>query len=83
LSNSGQNGAANNAKCHKQTHALRQSQVGAALAQTCALLTNHIAPGKRTLKPSRCAVNASRMDAMAAATTSAGWPRSQPLTAPI
>jgi len=34
-----------------------------------ALLTNDIAPGKRTLAPSRCAVNASRMDAMAAATT--------------
>jgi hypothetical protein len=74
---------ANNAKCHKQTHALQQSQVGAALAQAAALLTNHIAPGKRTLAPSRCAVNASRMDTMAAATTSAGWPRSQLLTAPI
>jgi hypothetical protein len=52
------------------------------LAQAGALLTNHIAPGQ-VLEPSRCAVNTSRMDAMAAATTSAGWPRSQLLTAPI
>jgi hypothetical protein len=57
--------------------------VGAALAQAGALLTNHIAPAKRTLAPSRCAVNASRMDAMPAATTSAVWLRSQLLTTPI
>ena len=55
----------------------------AARAQAGALLTNHIAPGRRTLVPSRCAASASRMDAVAAATTSAGWPRSQLLTAPI
>jgi hypothetical protein len=48
----------------KWTHALQQGQVGAALAQG-ALLTNHIAPGKRTLAPSRCGVNASRIDAIA------------------
>jgi len=54
-----------------------------ARAQAGALLTSHIAPGRRTLAPSRCGVSAARMDAMAAATTSAGWPRSQLLTAPI
>ena len=48
-----------------------------------ALLTSHIAPGRRTLAPSRCAASASRRDAMAAETTSAGWLRSQLLTAPI
>src|SRR5262249_60758990 len=53
------------------------------LGQAGALLTNHIAPGKRTLTPSTCSVSASRVDAMAAATTSAGWPRSQLFTAPI
>ncbi len=71
------------ARAHFRTHALQQNPVGAALAQAGALLTNHIAPGKRTLAPSRCAVNASRTDAMAAATTSADWPRSQLLMAPI
>jgi hypothetical protein len=50
--------------------------------QAGALLTNHIALGRRTLAPSRCVASASRTDAMAAATTSAGWPRSQLLTAP-
>jgi len=43
----------------------------AARAQAGALLTNHIAPGRRTLAPSRCAASASRMDATAAVTTSA------------
>lgn len=53
------------------------------LAQAGALLTNHIALGRRTLAPSRCATNAWRMDMMASATASAGWPRSALLTAPI
>ena len=57
--------------------------IGAARPQAGALLTSHIAPGRRTLAPSRCAASASRTDAMAAETTSAGWPRSQLLTAPI
>src|ERR1700692_757904 len=35
-------------------------------------VTNHIAPGRRTLAPSRCAASASRTDAMAAATTTLG-----------
>jgi hypothetical protein len=52
---------------------------GAARAQADALLTSHIAPGRRTLAPSRCAASASRMDAMAAEKTSAGWLRSKQL----
>jgi hypothetical protein len=48
-----------------------------------ALLTSHIAPGRRTLAPSTCGASAARTDAMAAETTSIGWLRNQLLTAPI
>jgi hypothetical protein len=37
-----------------------------ARAQAGVLLTNQIAPGKRTLAPSRCAASASRPDSMGA-----------------
>jgi hypothetical protein len=71
------------AKCHFRTHARQESWLGAVLVQAEALLINHIAPGKRTLAPSTYGSSASRRDAMATETTSAGWLRSQLLTAPI
>jgi hypothetical protein len=55
----------------------------ALLLQAAALLTNHAAAGSRTLAPSACAASASRRDATAADIISAGWLRSQLLTAPI
>ena len=52
-------------------------------AQAGVLLTNHIAPGRRTLEPSTCGASTSRMDVFAAVTTPVGWSRSQLLMAPI
>jgi hypothetical protein len=68
---------------HFRTHARQDSWLGAVLVQAEALLINHIAPGRRTLVPSTYGSSASRRDAMATETTSAGWLRSQLLTAPI
>src|SRR5262249_26123191 len=71
------------ALCQLRTHALQQRRSGTARTQAGALPTSHIAPGRRTLAPFRCTASASRTDAVAAETTSAGSLRNQLLTAPI
>jgi hypothetical protein len=61
----------------------KNSWLEAALVHAGALLTNHIAPGRRTLAPLAYGASASRSEATTAETTSAGWLRSQLFTAPI
>ena len=65
------------------SRSVKKSHLVAAPVQAGALLINHIAPGNRTLAPSAWGASAARTAAMAAETTSAGWLRSQLLTAPI
>ena len=67
-----------------QPWAARQNScLPATLVQAGSLPINHIAAGSRTLAPFAYGASAWRSEATTAETTSAGWLRSQLLTAPI